>query len=36
MISSHLGEFAALLTAFFWTITALAFQEQENVSGLYL
>lgn len=25
MISSHLGEFAALLTAFFWTITALAF-----------
>jgi drug/metabolite transporter (DMT)-like permease len=25
MISTHLGEFAALLTAFFWTITALAF-----------
>ncbi len=25
MISSHLGEFAALLTAFFWTCTALAF-----------
>lgn len=25
MLSSHLGEFAALLTAFFWTFTALAF-----------
>jgi drug/metabolite transporter (DMT)-like permease len=25
MVSSHFGEFAALLTAFFWTFTALAF-----------
>lgn len=25
MFQSHIGEFAALLTAFFWTITALAF-----------
>ncbi|MBN2757066.1 MAG: EamA family transporter, partial [Bacteroidales bacterium] len=27
MIASHYGEFAALLTAFFWTITALAFED---------
>jgi drug/metabolite transporter (DMT)-like permease len=26
-IHSHLGEFAALLTAFFWTVTALAFES---------
>ncbi|MBN2348569.1 MAG: DMT family transporter [Bacteroidales bacterium] len=27
MVQSHVGEFAALLTAFFWTITALAFES---------
>lgn len=27
MFQSHLGEYAALLTAFFWTITAIAFES---------
>ncbi|MCX6235483.1 MAG: DMT family transporter [Bacteroidetes bacterium] len=27
MLSSHIGEFAALATAFFWTITALSFER---------
>lgn len=27
MLESHVGEFAALLTAFFWTITALSFEQ---------
>ena len=29
----HLGEFAALLTAFFWTITSLAFESASNKIG---
>jgi drug/metabolite transporter (DMT)-like permease len=29
----HLGEFAALLTAFFWTISALAFESASNKIG---
>lgn len=32
-INSHLGEFAALLTAFFWTITALAFESASKRVG---
>lgn len=32
-INSHLGEFAALLTAFFWTITALAFESASRRIG---
>lgn len=32
-INSHLGEFAALLTAFFWTITALAFENASKRIG---
>lgn len=32
-INHHLGEFAALLTAFFWTITALAFESASNKIG---
>ncbi|MFO7829398.1 MAG: DMT family transporter [Bacteroidales bacterium] len=33
MFQSHLGEFAALLTAFFWTITALAFESAGKKVG---
>lgn len=33
MISSHYGEFAALLVAVFWTITALAFESASNKVG---
>ncbi|RLD63824.1 MAG: EamA family transporter [Bacteroidetes bacterium] len=33
MISSHYGEFAALLTALFWTITALAFEKATKTVG---
>jgi drug/metabolite transporter (DMT)-like permease len=29
----HIGEFAALLTAFFWTITSLAFESASNKIG---
>jgi drug/metabolite transporter (DMT)-like permease len=29
----HLGEFAALLTAFFWTITSLSFESASNKIG---
>jgi drug/metabolite transporter (DMT)-like permease len=32
-IGSHMGEFAALLTAFFWTITSLAFESAGNKVG---
>jgi drug/metabolite transporter (DMT)-like permease len=32
-IISHKGEFAALLTAFFWTITALAFESASKKVG---
>jgi drug/metabolite transporter (DMT)-like permease len=32
-IENHLGEFAALLTAFFWTITALAFESASRKVG---
>lgn len=32
-INSHLGEFAALLTAIFWTITALAFESASKRIG---
>ncbi len=32
-ILSHQGEFAALLTAFFWTITALAFESASKKVG---
>lgn len=32
-IQSHYGEFAALLTAFFWTITALAFESAAKKIG---
>jgi drug/metabolite transporter (DMT)-like permease len=32
-IESHLGEFAALLTAFFWTITALSFESASHKIG---
>lgn len=32
-IRSHQGEFAALLTAFFWTITALAFESAAKKIG---
>jgi drug/metabolite transporter (DMT)-like permease len=32
-ISSHYGEFAALLTAFFWTVTSLAFESAVNKIG---
>jgi len=31
--NSHLGEFAALLTAFFWTITSLSFEAASNKIG---
>ena len=30
---NHLGEFAALLTAFFWTITSIAFESASNKIG---
>jgi len=30
---SHLGEFAALLTAMFWTVTALAFEAASRRIG---
>ncbi|MCK9617113.1 MAG: DMT family transporter [Lentimicrobiaceae bacterium] len=33
MIQSHIGESAALLTAFFWTITALAFEAASKRVG---
>ncbi len=33
MIQAHLGEFAALLTAFFWTFTALAFHKAVSHVG---
>jgi drug/metabolite transporter (DMT)-like permease len=32
-IQSHYGEFAALLTAFFWTVTSLAFESAANKIG---
>ena len=32
-IDSHIGEFAALLTAIFWTITALSFESASNKIG---
>jgi drug/metabolite transporter (DMT)-like permease len=32
-IKNHLGEFAALLVAFFWTISALAFESASRKSG---
>jgi len=35
MFSSHLGEFAALLTAVFWTITALSFEIAAKKVGTY-
>ena len=35
MISSHYGEFAALLTALFWTITALAFEGATKRVGTF-
>ncbi|MBN2863336.1 MAG: DMT family transporter [Bacteroidales bacterium] len=33
MIENHLGEFAALLTAIFWTVTALAFESASRKVG---
>lgn len=35
MLSSHYGEFAALLTALFWTITALAFEGATKKVGTF-
>lgn len=35
MFESHYGELAALLTAFFWTITALAFEKATARVGTY-
>lgn len=32
-INNHLGEFAALLTAFFWTVTSLAFETASHKIG---
>jgi drug/metabolite transporter (DMT)-like permease len=32
-INNHLGEFAALLTAFFWTITSLSFESASHKIG---
>jgi len=32
-INSHLGEFAALLTAFFWTVTSLSFESAGRKVG---
>ena len=31
--NSHLGEFAALLTAFFWTVTSLSFESASRKFG---
>ena len=31
--NNHIGEFAALLTAFFWTITSLSFESASNKIG---
>jgi drug/metabolite transporter (DMT)-like permease len=31
--NNHIGEFAALLTAFFWTVTSLAFESASNKIG---
>jgi drug/metabolite transporter (DMT)-like permease len=33
MLTSHLGEFIALLTAVFWTVTSLAFQQATRRAG---
>jgi len=33
MFSSHIGEIAALLTAFCWTVTAMAFESASNKVG---
>lgn len=33
IISNHTGEFAALFTAFFWTVTSLAFETASNKIG---
>jgi drug/metabolite transporter (DMT)-like permease len=33
MINAHLGEFAALLTAMFWTVTALSFEAASRTIG---
>ncbi len=33
MFQSHLGEYAALLTAVFWTITAIAFESAGKKVG---
>jgi drug/metabolite transporter (DMT)-like permease len=33
MITAHLGEFAALLTALFWTVTALSFEAASRTIG---
>jgi len=30
---NHLGEFAALLTAFFWTVTSLSFESASHKIG---
>jgi drug/metabolite transporter (DMT)-like permease len=35
MFTSHVGEFAALLTALFWTVTALAFENATTKVGTY-
>jgi uncharacterized membrane protein len=35
MIASHYGEFAALLTAIFWTVTALAFENATIKVGTF-
>ena len=33
ILDNHTGEFAALLTAFFWTITALSFESASHRIG---
>ena len=33
MIQNHYGEFAALLVAFFWSITALSFEAASKKVG---
>ena len=33
VVNNHIGEFAALLTAFFWTITSLAFESASHKIG---
>ncbi len=35
MVTNHIGEFAALLTAVFWTVTALAFEVATRRVGPY-